>query len=307
MPLSRRRLAIAPIGLAALIATASISPAKAGTAITVAFAGSMGVVMDRGLAPAFSADTGIAVHPMGQAAMALAHLITAKSINPDVFISVSAAPIKVVEAAGLSDGATPIAGTSMVLAYGPKSRFAAQFANAHGADWTKILASPGLRFGRTDPKTDPQGQYVLYALQLAGEFYQIPGFAAQIAGATDNPAQIFTEPSLLSRLQDGEIDATLGYESAVLSQHLPFIVLPPEINFSSPAMAKPWYSHASLTMSEKGKPKTTHPSPLVFYATALKNAPNPAAAKAFVDFLNGPAGQKILAQYGYAPGQGKSI
>ncbi|MDE8346946.1 MAG: extracellular solute-binding protein [Acidocella sp.] len=296
-----------PIAVALFLAATSIAPAQADSAITVAFAGSMGVVMDRGLAPAFTAKTGIIVHPMGQAAMALAHLITAKSINPDVFISVSAAPIKVVEAASLSSGATPIAGTSMVLAYGPKSPFAASFAAAHGADWTKILEHPGLRFGRTDPKTDPQGQYVLYTLQLAGKFYHIPGFAHHIAGGTNNPAQIFTEPSLLSRLQDGEIDASLGYESAVRSQHLPFIVLPPEINLGSPAMAASWYKQASLTTTTGGTTKITHPSPLVFYATALKNAPNPAAARAFVAFLNSKAGQKIFAQYGYAPGQGPGV
>ena len=50
-----------------------------------------------------------------------------------------------------------------------------------------------------------------------------------------------------------------------------------------------------------------HPSPLVYYASAMKNAKNPQAAQAFVNFLNSPQGQKIFAAYGYNPGKGKNI
>jgi molybdate/tungstate transport system substrate-binding protein len=300
MSQSRRWL----LAASACLLAASLAPsAQADGKITVVYAGSMGVAMDRGIAPAFTAQTGTQVQGNGQAAMALAHLLSAKTLTADVFISVSAAPIKVVEAAGLTPSAIPVASTSMVLAYSPKSQFAAEFAAAKDGDWTKILATPGLRFGRTDPETDPQGQYVLYALQLAGDYYKLPDFDKQIAGAAQNPAQIFAEPSLLARLDAGQLDATLGYKSAVLSQHLPYLSLPPEINMSTPSFAKTWYSKASLTL----KGKTTHPSPLVFYAAVMKNAPNPKAAQAFVNFLNSPAGQQIFAKYGYNPGKGKNI
>jgi molybdate/tungstate transport system substrate-binding protein len=293
------------IAAATILFTASAAPAMATGKIIVAYAGSMGVVMDRGIGPAFTTATGTQFQGIGQAAMGLAHLIAGKSLNPDVFVSVSAAPIKVVESAGLAASAVPVASTSIVLAYSPKSSFAAAFA-AKDSDWTKILTSPGLRFGRTDPQVDPQGQYVLYTLQLAETYYKLPGFAAKVAGTMENPAEIFAEPSLLARLQDGQIDATLGYESAVISQHLPFIALPPEINCSAPAF-KAVYAKASLTMTAKGETKIVHPSPLVFYATVLKNAANPQAAAAFVTFLNSPAGQAILSQYGYDPGKGKTI
>ncbi len=295
-----RRLAIA----AAILVP--FAPAFAAGKITVAYAGSMGVVMDRGIAPAFTAAQGTQVQGIGQAAMGLAHLLAAKSMTADVFISVSAAPIKVVEGAGLAASATPVASTAMVLAYSPNSKFASAFKASTGSDWTKILSLPGLRFGRTDPAADPQGQYVLYALQLAQIHYNLPGFAEKVAGPTENPAQIFAEPSLLARLQDGQIDATLGYKSAVLSQHLPFIILPLEINLSSPAFNGD-YAKASLTLTVKSVTKTLHPSPLVFYATVLKNAANPKAAQTFVNFLNSPQGQKILAQYGYGPGKGPNI
>jgi molybdate/tungstate transport system substrate-binding protein len=293
--------------IAACLLTAAITPAKAEETFTVAFAGSMGVVMDKGLGPAFQAQSGAQYQGYGQGALALARLITGKSLNPDVFISVSPAPMKLVEAAGLASGAIPIASTEIVLAYDPKSKFAGQLAGARGGAWTSILANPALHFGRTDPKVDPQGQYVLYTLQLASLYYNQPDLEAKIAGDLENPEQIFAEPSLLARLQDGQIDATLGYESAVISQKLPFVTLPAEINFSTPALAKTWYAKAALTSTAGGVTKTTHPGALVFYAAALSNAPHPDQAAAFLKFLQAPQAQAILKEYGYNPGKGPTL
>jgi molybdate/tungstate transport system substrate-binding protein len=300
MPISRRRLLAAT---SALAATTSWASAASAGKITVAFAGSMGVVMDRGIGPAFEAKTGATYQGIGQAALGLAHLLAAKSLSADVFISVSPAPIKVLEAAKLVDKAVPVASTAIVLAYSPKSKFASAIAAA-GNGWPQVLSSSGFRFGRTDPKTDPQGQYVLYTLQLAALYYKIPGLQARIAGADSN---IFAETSLLSQLQQGEVDATLGYESAVISQNLPYVKLPAEINFSDPALAKTWYSKASLTVSKDGETKIVHPGPLVFYASALANAANRAAAAEFVAFLQSAAGQALFKKYGYNPGLGPAI
>ncbi len=297
MSVSRRLLLAAPLALAAA------RNAFAGEAITVAYAGSMGKLMDKGMNPSFTAATGVAVHGIGQGAVALAHLITGGAMKPDVFVPVSAGPAKIVRDAGLAETAIPVASTSMVLAYSPSSKFAAQFAAAKGADWTKIFLNPDFRLGRTDPTVDPQGQYVLFALQLAEAYYKLPGFAEKLSGPMINPAQIFAEPSLLARLEAGQVDATLGYKSAVVSQKLPFIELPDAVNLSNPALAKSAYAKASLTL----KGKTIHPSPLVFYAMALKAAANPKAAADYVAFLAGPDGQSIFKRYGYGPGKGASI
>jgi molybdate/tungstate transport system substrate-binding protein len=304
--MSKRLAKIRTLLIAGAALTLGATQARADGTVTVAYAGSMGVVMDKGIGPAFTAQTGTAFHGVGQAALGLAHLIAAKSINPDVFVSVSPAPIKVVETAGLATSAAPVANTQIVLAYAPASQYAAQFAKAKGAELFTLLATPGLRFGRTDPNTDPQGQYVLYTLQLAEKLYNQPGLAEKIAGPTNNNAEIFAEPSLLARLQEGQIDATLGYESAVISQKLPYVTLPKEVNFSDPKLAKA-YAKATLTITAKGVTKTVHPGLLVFYATVLNNAQNPAAAAAFVKFLESPKGQSILLHYGYNTGVGPKI
>ncbi len=297
MSISRRSLLAAPLALAA------VSPAAAAETITVAYAGSMGRLMDKGLNPSFSAAQGVDVHGIPDGAVALAHLITGGVLKVDVFVPVSAGPAKIVEAAGLVAGkAVPVASTSMVLAYSPVSKFAARLSAAKGAEWTKIFLNPDFRLGRTNPEIDPQGRYVLFALQLAEAYYKLPGFAGRVAGPLLNSKQIFAEPSLLARLQAGQIDATLGYKSAVVSQNLPFIELPGAVNLSNPAL-KADYANASLEV----KGKIYHPSPLVFYAMALKGAADPTAAADYVSFLAGPDGQAIFKRFGYGPSRGEAV
>ena len=82
--------------------------------------------------------------------------------------------------------------------------------------------------------------------------------------------------------------------------------MPPEINFSDPAYEKDWYSQATLTLPIAGKITTIHPTPLVYYATVLKNAKHPKAAEAYVKFLTSPQGQALFAKYGYGPAKGPS-
>lgn len=302
MPVSRRFMLAAPAVLAVTGRALAAEP------IMVAYAGSMGKLMNAGVNPAFTKATGIGVHGVGRGAVGLAHLIVGGAMRPDVFVPVSADAAKIVLNAGKAATALPVASTAMVLAYSPESKFAAQFRAGKGDDWTKIFLNPDFRLGRTNPEVDPQGRYVLFALQLAGLYYKLPGFAEKVAGAMLNPAQIFEETSLLARLQAGQIDATLGYKSAVVSQKLPYIELPAEVNLSDPAFRKSIYSQASLTVKAKdGKSKLIHPSPLVFYAMALKAAAHPKEAAKYVAFLAGPQGQALFKAYGYGPGMGGDI
>jgi molybdate/tungstate transport system substrate-binding protein len=203
--------------------------------------------------------------------------------------------------------AVPVASTQMVVAYSPKSKFVPDFeAAARGQKkWYEVLQTSGLRFGRTDPGTDPQGQNIIFTVLLAENFYKQPGLADRILGGYQNPQQIFTEPSLLSRLEAGQIDASSGYLSATRSHHLPYIQLPDEINLSNPAMEAAWYKNVqfSITLSG-GKAATLNTQPLVFYATALKDSKQPTLAEKFVQFLQSPEGQKLLDDNGYSPPKG---
>lgn len=280
--------------------------AQSAPILRVAYAGSMGVVMDNAAGPAFASAHHATYQGIGQGAYALARLLAAHQMQADVFVSITPGPIQVLEHAGLVKQAVPVASTQMVVAYSPHSRFAMDFAAAaHGKKaWYAVLRQPGLRLGRTDPAVDPQGANTLLSLQLAQDYYHRPGLLKAIAGALQNPAQIFTEPSLMSRLEAGQIDAAVGYLSAAQSHHLPAVALPDEINLSNPALQKTWYDRASITLDNG---KTLHVQPLVFYAAVLNNAQQPALARDFVAFLQSAQGQALFRESGYSPARGNAL
>ena len=289
-----------------LISLGIAVPAADAPVLRVAYAGSMGVVMDQSLGPAFAKAHDARFEGVGQGSFALARLLAGRQMQADVFVAITPPPMKVVRDAGLAERAVPVASTRMVVIYGPKSRYAKDFeAAAKGSKtWYDVLRQPGLRIGRTDPAVDPQGANALLTLQLAGTYYHQPKLLEQVAGELQNPQQIFAEPSLMSRLEAGQIDAAVGYASAAFSHHLPTIDLPDEINLAQPSMQDAWYAKASLTLADG---KVLKAQPLVFYAAVLADAKQPQLAADFVRLLQSAEGQAMLRERGYDPPHGEAL
>ena len=295
---------------AAAILVMSALTAHAGDVLRVTYAGSMGVVMDKFIGPGFAQREHLEYQGQGQGAYGMARLLAAQKIVADVFVSVNPGPMQILQQAGLVEQAVPVASTRMVIAYNPQSQYAGLLKNA-AADsqsktpWWRLLQTPGLRFGRTDPEVDPQGQNIIFTLLLAEKYYQQPGLAQAVLGGQDNSRQVFGEGGLLTRLEAGQLDAASGYESATISAKLPYIALPDELNLSNPAYAKQWYDTVSFQIHGRdGAAVTVHPQPLVFYAAVLKNAPDPVAARKFVAFLQSAEGQALFQQNGYGQPKG---
>ena len=310
--MQRRALLSLSLAAAMVAAIPAFLPAAqaAEPVLAVAYAGSMGALMDKALGPAIARQAHVQYQGQGAGAFGLAHLIASRQINPDVFVSITPGPIDVLRKAGLIDTAVPVASTQMVIAYSPKSKYAQDFeaAAAGKTPWYAVLEKPGVKFGRTDATTDPQGRNIVFTMLLAETYYKQPGLADKILGGVDSHAQIFTEPSLLSRLESGQLDATSGYLSAVISHKLPYVKLPAEINLSDPAQIKEWYStvHFSIKLPN-GKTDRLSTQPLVFYAAVLKNAPNPAAGEAFVHLMTSAQGQALFKDYGYSAPKGGAL
>ncbi|MBV8817564.1 MAG: substrate-binding domain-containing protein [Acidobacteriaceae bacterium] len=253
----------------------------------------MASVMEGPIKQTAAAELGVAIEGRAQGASGLAQLIVAGSIRPDVFISITPGPMQVVIHAGKARKSVPLARTEMVIAYSPQTRFADNFKSK---PWYEVLQSPGLRFGRTDPVTDPQGRNILFVLQLAADFYHQPDLKQRIAGPDINPAQIFAEPSVQSRLQSGELDAASAYKIQPEAFHLPYVTLPEQINLGSVRLASE-YQRVSITVQGR----TYRPEPLVYYAAVLKDAADPTNAERFVSWLQEGRGQSVLRQYRYDP------
>jgi molybdate/tungstate transport system substrate-binding protein len=290
----------------AFVATNDALAASALTPLQVAYAGSMASMMDAGVKPAVAKSLNAEMQGRAQGSTGLANLIVAGSIRPDVYISVTPGPMRTVLKAGKANHAIPIARTEMVIAYSPKSQFASDLGKSGepGAKpWWQILEAPGVRFGRTDPNTDPQGLNIIFTMQLAADYYHQPDLADKILGPQINPQQIFQEPDVMARLQAGQLDASSAYKTQPGALGLPFLSLPKEINLGDASMED---TYKKVTVSLNGK--TLHPAPLVFYAAVLKDAPQPELANRFLTWLQSAEAREILTRYHYdSPGDSKPL
>src|SRR4029077_6430800 len=273
--------------------------------LDVAYAGSMGSMMEGPIKSASARTLKIDLRGRAQGSSALAQLIAGGSIRPDVFIPVTPGPALTILRAGKADSAQPIAHTEMVIAYSPKSRLASRFdAAAKGKeDLWKILLEPSLRFGRTDPVTDPQGRNIIFTMMLAAKANKQSDLVEKILGPAINEKQIFTEPTVMARLQSGELDASSAYKIQPGPLNLPYVTLPKEINLSGQNVHA---DHPDVTLAVGGK--TYNPEPLIYFAAVLKDAPNAKGAAAFMEWLKGDEAQGIFRKYNYdAPGDAVAL
>jgi molybdate/tungstate transport system substrate-binding protein len=299
--LTRRELLVRGSCLTFVAAIAGLPASSLATelaVVDVAYAGSMGSMMEGPLKTSVAQSLKLDMHGRAQGSSALAQLIVGGSIRPDVFIPVTPGPMLTVLHAAKAETAQPIAHTEMVIAYSPKSRFAPQLeAAAKGKDnWWKILEEPNLRFGRTDPIGDPQGRNIIFTMMLAAKVYKQPDLVEKILGPTINQKQIFTEPTVQARLQSGELDAASAYKIQPGPFNLPYISLAKEINLSGQNVHS---DHPDVTLTIGGK--TYSPEPLIYYAAVLKDAPNGQGAAAFAAWLEGDEAQGILRHFDYDP------
>lgn len=320
-PSSRRRRLVGAVGLAAAIALTAAGcgstgsagsagrssgtrgAAAAGTA-NVAYAGSLQLLDDKVIGPAFAKATGDQYEGRGGGAFGVAHEIAAGEITPNVFESIGAGPIALLEPE-FTRWYVQVAASPIVVAYNPKTPFAPRLrAIAEGreplSDLFGLLGQPGFHLGRTNPDTDPQGQAFYEMVELAQARYHLPaGTVTKVLGPLDNSSQVFAETALEARLQAGQLDAASAFLSQAVQLHLPYVALPSAIDFGDPALASS-YARAALTLTDG---KRVHGVPLVVDATVLHadgtTAKAAAAAAAFVAYLLSPAGRKAFSAGGY--------
>lgn len=266
--------------------------------LDVAYAGSMGSMMEGPIKTASAKTLKLDLHGRGQGSTALAQLIVGGNVRVDIFLPVTPGPMLTVLRAGKAEVAQPVAHTEMVIAYSPRSRFASRFeAAAKGKEkWWEVLQSPGLRFGRTDPIADPQGRNIIFTMMLAAKFYKQPDLVERVLGDTINEQQIFTEPTVQARLQSGELDAASAYKIQPGPFNLPYITLPKEINLSGQNVHS---EHPDVVLTVSGKTYT--PEPLIYYCAVLKDAINSQGATTFAEWLRKDEAQAIFRRYNYDP------
>jgi molybdate/tungstate transport system substrate-binding protein len=187
------------------------------------------------------------------------------------------------------------AANEMAIAYTDKSRLADKITSEN---WYEILANPEVIYGRADPNSDPCGYRSVMTTQLAA----LKEKNTEILNILEKDKNFIRpkEVDLLGLLEANAIDYIFIYKSVATQHHLNYITLNDSINLSNNDLSD-WYSKAEVSISGKkpGEYIKLTGSPMVYGITALKNAPNKAAAHAFLDFFFDPAkGMKIIEDQG---------
>jgi molybdate/tungstate transport system substrate-binding protein len=298
------------IGLAAAACSSSPSssspPAKPTGTASVAAASSLSYLHEKIVGPAFTKADGYKYSGQYNASGDLESDIASGEITPNVFESVGGDNITPLEPK-FTKWYIQYAGTSMVIAYNPKSKYAADFkAYADGSKPLSglftLMQTPGFKLGRTDPNIDPQGRDFIYMLELAQSYYHLPSdTVAKILGTADfgsaSSSQIYAESALDSVLESGQLDASSAFITQAIELHLDYIPLPPQINLGDASMAAQ-YQTASVTVTSNGSPSTKHGSPQVIDITII-GKPTPAGI-AFVKYTLSPAGRALWKQGGFS-------
>ena len=234
--------------------------AKGSGPVSVLYAGSLVDILGKNIGPAFHSASGYTFNGFSGGSQEVASQIKGKVRRADVFVS--AAPSADLQLEGAANGNwvswyADFATSPLLIGYNPKSKFAHQLQTE---PWYKVVGQPGFLLGRTDPATDPKGVLAVTALNRAATTDNEPALKA----LATSPSNVFPENTLVGRLQAGQLDAGFFYSVESTSAKIPTVAIP------GPTLA------AKYTV------------------TVVNQAPDMAAANAFVTYLLGPTGSAAL-------------
>jgi len=188
------------------------------------------------------------------------------------------------------------ASNELSIVYLEKSRHSGEI---NAKNWFEILMKKDVAFGRADPNSDPCGYRTVLSVQLAEKYYKKAGLAKLLLDKDQNYIRP-KEVDLLALLESGSIDYTFLYKSVAIQHKLKFIALPDEINLKNMALSTLYAtSTTEINGKEPGKKESVKGEPMIYSVTMLREAPNKAAATAFLQFLlSKEKGMKIMEKNG---------
>jgi len=232
--------------------------------VDVLYAGSLLDLMQQRIGLAFAKATGDTLDGFSAGSAALANEIKGQIQRADVFISAAPSVNRTLEGSANGDWVSWYAtfgNSPLVLGYNPSSAFARALKTK---PWYEVVGQSGFLIGRTDPATDPKGVLAVEALDSASRIHHLPVLVSLAESSSD----VFPETTLVGRLQAGQLDAAFLYRVEAAAAHVPAVSL----------------SGVDLQAT--------------YTVTILNRAPHPAVARAFVGFLLGPAGRRLVTEGG---------
>lgn len=174
------------------------------------------------------------------------------------------------------------AGNEMAVVYRKESRYSDSI---NAENWHKILKKPEVRYGRSDPDSDPCGYRTVLTLKLAEKYYHEPGLTNGLLNKDNNYIRP-KEVDLLALLETGALDYIFIYKSIAIQHKLPYLTLSDSINLSK-AELQNWYNQVDVAVSgnKPGEKIIQSGEAMIYGVTIPHNAENQVVAKVFIRFL----------------------
>ncbi|WP_436924760.1 extracellular solute-binding protein [Halosimplex amylolyticum] len=195
-----------------------------GDPVSVLAAGSLQLAFSEGLRT--SVDEPIQVEAHGS--VTAARLVAEGRRDPDI---VALADTALFDGPLATDWHATFATNALVVAYDGESAAGRRVGAADR--WFDPVLAGEASLGRTDPDLDPLGYRTLFALDLAGEYYDRP----DLREALVEPRQVYPETSLLSRFETGDLDAAVVYRSMAVDRGYDYVDLPDAVDLGDPDRA----------------------------------------------------------------------
>mgnify|MGYP006282069295 FL=1 len=263
-------------GAAGLLVSLGTAGCLGGASLSVLSAGSLALVVGEGVAPAFRRATGTEVRSEFHGSAAVVRFVREGVKRPDVVLSADVDLLRRYLRPDFADWDVTVATNALCLTAAPDSAVADRL--RAGEPWYDVLADADGPVARSDPDVDPLGYRTLHAFDLAADYYDEPWIPDTLRRETVVDPQ---EAHLLAGVETGERVAAVCYRNMAVERDLPVFELPPELNFAEPARAEQ-YARASYTLPDG---TVVRGSPVVYAATVLSDAADPAAGREFVRFL----------------------
>jgi molybdate/tungstate transport system substrate-binding protein len=183
----------------------------------------------------------------------------------------------------------------MAIVYNEHSAYADQI---DSLNWPEILMKKEVRFGRSNPDSDPCGVRAHFTVMLSEIYYGKRGLYKEFLGK-DLKYIRPKETDLLALLETGTVDYIFLYRSVAQQHGLKYLILPDHVNLRHAGL-KDYYAQVSLeTIGKKPGEKITETgAPMVYGLTIPAHAPNKELAIAFLRYFLGDAGKKIMEENG---------
>lgn len=245
-------------------------------AVDVLAAGSLVGAFDGHVGSSFADESAFDYRGEYRGSNAVVRLVEADQKTPDVLVVADPPLLRGSAVTARVSWDVTFAANELGIAYAPETAVGRRL--DAGQPWYRVLADSAVEVGRTDPDIDPLGYRTLMLFDLASRYYNRPGLAADLR---KNSVVAARESHLLAGIESGSRPAAFCYRNMAADHDLPFVDLPPELNFADPTHTD-HYASATYT-TDLGK--TVEGRPITYAATVPETAERPEAGRTFVEFL----------------------